>query len=80
MTFIPGHYYYVLSADEYALLAELMEDYEGASFLGDFSQSDGSYYADAGSIDAGEAGFLADWGLSNCLAYILSTQSTHFVG
>ena len=79
MIFEPGKSYYVLDENQYAELADLMEQFEGENFLADFIKVDGTYYATADSIDDTERQFLEDWSLSNFMQYKKSTQSSSWL-
>ena len=82
--FVQGHYYWLLSEDEYNFLCEAMEmylaDHPDADFSSDFSihTDDGYYVADAGQIDGDEAEFLGTLGIGQYLDYKKSTDSTNF--
>ena len=69
-----GQTYWILDQDGYALLTEFMGDFEGASFLNDFHEYNGMYYAEYDSIDPDEFAFLDYWGLAEPYLYILSNQ------
>lgn len=69
-----GHSYWILSQDQYEFLGELMGEYGGGSFLGDFQEYNGTYYATYEAIDPNEQEFLEDWGLAHPYLYILSNQ------
>ena len=87
MIFEPGYYYYVLSAADYALLQEAMENYLADheddpayyDFSSDFVLSDDGYYvAGAGVISEEEADFLAFMQIGEYTDYKKSTESTNF--
>ena len=76
MIFEPGKSYYVLTAEEYAALQDILPE-SLASLLDDFTLVDGSYYALPSDIDATELAFLEDEGFLNLFDYKKSTQSVH---
>ncbi len=76
MIFEPGKSYYVLTADEYAELQDILPD-SLASLLQDFTLVDGQYYAMLSDINAEELAFLEDEGYLNIFDYKKSTQSVH---
>ena len=69
-----GHTYWILDQDGYALLTEVMGDFEGENFLTDFHEYNGVYYAEYDSIDSDEYTFLCEWYLAEPYLYILSNQ------
>lgn len=71
-----GQTYWILDQDGYALLREVMGDFEGDgdSFLADFHEYNGMYYAKDDAINPDEYAFLLEWELAEPYLYILSNQ------
>ena len=76
ITFEIGKSYWMLTAEQYADLQALMDQYGGENFLSDFEKVGENYYATKESIDENEYAFLEDWGLLHEFNYIKSTQNT----